>query len=149
MTPTAVFLAACAAAIGADTNGLAEAAFVGVSLVKAPFVPSQNLVIGDLTLADFTDSDTIFVTSAAAQVFLDPATAEWILQLDEPLGGWHWVTGDAVLLPQTIYGYALTNHAKAKLLGTALFDVPVLLNAAAQGVDIAQVRFRLSNAALT
>ena len=150
MTPTSSLLAAVAGAIANDTSALAQATFVHVYLVKSPFVPGINLTVADLTKADFAGAGSKATTVAAAQAFQDPATNEWIIQVNEPVSGWHWQTTDGTTnLPQTIYGYALTNTGETTLWGTALLDTPALLNAAGQGIDVAQVRFRLSNAALS
>lgn len=149
MIPTTPLLSAMAALLAADPATLAEVAKVGVKLVKAAFVPGIGLVAGDLTYADFDGSGALAVSSATADVFTDPATGEVIIQLKEPAGGWHWVTTGVTNLPQTIYGAALRNSTGADLWGSVLLDNPVVLSAAGQGIDLAQVRFRVSNGALS
>ena len=149
MVPTQALLDASAAAIAADTAALADADFLHVFLVINAFTPGNNLVPGDLTKATFTGGASKVTISATMQKFKDPQTGEWIIQIPEIAGGWHWQTGDTANLPQTVYGYALTNLAEDTLWGTALLDAPVVLNAAAQGVDIGQVRFRFSQGALS
>lgn len=150
MVPTGAVASAWAALIGADTGTLAEATtFVAVHLAKAPFTPAPQLAIGGLTEATFTGATAIHAASAATQVSVDPATGDIIIQVREPAGGWHWATGDAVGLPQTIYGFYLTNAAGTTLLASDLMrsedgtPTPIVLSAAGQGIDIDQVRFRL------
>jgi len=149
VVPTQAFLDAVAAAIEAATTTLSPVALIEAVLFKAPFVPGPGLLIGGLTVADFDGYAPLAVDATGAQLFKDPSTGEWILQLEEPAGGWHWQTTGLTSLPQTIYGYGITDSTGAVLHGTALLDTPVVLSAVAQGVDIGQVRFRLGSNALT
>lgn len=150
MVPTQVMLNSVATAIATDTTTLAAVLFLKVFLVKAAFTPGGNLVVGDLTAADFAGSTPIANTSAVMLKYLDPATGEWIIEVPPPVGGWHWQTTSGVTnLPQTIYGYACVDSTSAILYGTELLPAPLLLNANAQGVDVPAVRFRLNQAALS
>lgn len=149
MIPTQALLDKVASAIATDTAALAAALFLHVYLVKAPFTPGPNLVVADVPKADFTGATAIVTTSAVMGMAIDPQTGEWIIQVPEVAGGWHWQTTDLVNLPQTIYGYALTNVGETVLWGTAIFDAPILLNGDDQGIDVDQVRFRLANSALS
>lgn len=150
MVPTQVMLTAAARAIATDTTTLAAALFLKVYLVKAPFTPGGNLVVGDLTPADFAGSTAIANTSAVMLLYLDPATGEWIIEVPPPVGGWHWQTTSGVTnLPQTIYGWACVDNTSAILYGSDLLPSPLLLNANAQGVDVPAVRFRVNQAALS
>lgn len=144
MMPSKALEAAIAAAIAADTATLAEATpFVSVLLIKAAFTPSPELVIGDLSEANFDGYATLHAASAATQVFTDPETGERIIQVREPAGGWHWETTGTTGLPQSIHGFALAKADKSVLYGTEAFDEPIVLNGTDQGVDVDQVRFRL------
>lgn len=137
-------------ALGADTTSLAApTTFVALHLAQEPFVPSPQLVVGDLTEATFTGSGALHAASAATQVFTDPTAGNVILQINEPAGGWHWVTGDAVALPQTIYGFYLTNAAGSTLWASELLDEPVELSGAGQAIDIPQARLNLATQPLT
>jgi len=143
--PVKDFITAAGVAIGADTSWLAQpTTFVAVALIKLPFTPSPARVLGDLTLADFTGSTPLHAASAATQVTSDPFSGSVVLQVREPAGGWHWVTGDAVNLPQTIYGYALLSSDLATLIATAALNTPIPLTGAGQGIDIGQVRVVLA-----
>ncbi|SRR6266545_2116887 len=149
MVPTQALINASAAAIAADAAALADADFLHVYLIMAAFTPNNNLVIGDLVKATFTGAAAKATITATMQKFTDPQTGEWIIQIPEPAGGWHWQTTDTANLPQTIYGYALTDLNEITLWGSALLDAPVVLNGVGQGVDIGQVRFRLSQSCLS
>jgi hypothetical protein len=150
MRPTQVMLDAVATEIATDTAVLANALFLQVFLVKAPFVPGPGLTVGSLTPADFAGSTPKANTSATMLKFTDPATGEWIVEVPPPVGGWHWQTTSGVTnLPQTIYGYGCMDNTGAILYGTDLLPVPQLLNANAQGIDIPAVRFRLNQSALS
>lgn len=130
--------------MGADTAWLADATpFVEVHLAQNAFTPGPTLALGDLTEATFTGATALHAASAATQVFKDPANGNQIMQVREPAGGWHWVTTDAVNLPQTIYGYYLTTGDGDPLIAAALFDTPIVLSATGQAIDIGQVRFRI------
>ena len=60
MTPVQALRESIAAAFAADAAFLAPPANANeVALVKADFVEVENIAIGDLTLADFTDADPI------------------------------------------------------------------------------------------
>jgi len=136
--------------LGADTVSLAEpTTFVKVHLAKEAFTPSLALDVADLTEADFTGYAAKAASDAATQVFFDPETSEQIMQVKEPAGGWHWVTGGGFVGPQTIYGYYLTDTAGTTLWASELLETPVVLNTAGQGVDVDQVRVTLPITPLT
>lgn len=149
MIPTKALLDSMATSLSTDVNFLAEVLLVEVVLFKAPFVPLPSTLLADLTLADFDGYAPEAVDSATAQVFTDPNTGEQIIQLMEPAGGWHWETTGVTNLPQTIYGFGVTNHLNTDLWGSDLLPAPIVLTASGQGIDIDQVRFRLSASALT
>jgi hypothetical protein len=143
-------LNSAATAIATDSTTLAAALFLKIFLVKTPFVPGGNLVVGDLTPADFAGSAALANTSAVMLKYLDPATGEWIIEVPPPVGGWHWQTTSGVTnLPQTIYGFGCMDSTGAILYGSQLLPAPLLLNGNAQGIDVPAVRFRLNAAALS
>jgi hypothetical protein len=125
--------------LAADTTTLAPATANKIALVKAPFVPAEDLALGDLTLADFDGSTPIAGSTGAQPVAIDPATGDQIITIKDPLGAYRWVTSGITNLPQTIYGYALVDNAAAVLLATALLPVPVTLTAAGQQIDLGAV----------
>lgn len=150
MTPSQALLDSIPPLVAADAAFLAELTpFVKVSLVKSNFVPSPDLDVSLLTLADFTGATPIHAADASPQVFLDPATNEWIVQVDPAAGAWHWQTTALTNLPQTIYGWILTDNAGTTLIASDLFPSPIVLQIIGQGIDIPAVRFRFNAALLS
>lgn len=146
MTPSQVFMDKIPPLVAADTTGLAELTpFVMVSLVASPFVPSLDLDITTLTLASFTGATPKHAADAGPHVFLDPATNEWMVQVDPPAGGWHWQTTATTNLPETIYGWICTDSAGVVLQGSDVFPEPIVLQIIGQGVDIPRVAFRFQD----
>lgn len=149
MFPTEDAVSRFAADMIADTTIFAPAGPCKVELVQAPFTPGLDTSSLTVTPATFTGSTPIAAGVPPHQLFQDPFTGDWFLQFKEPLGGWHWVTGDAVGLPQTIYGWVLLDAAGAACYGSELFATPIVLTAGGQGIDIPQVRYRLPAVPLT
>lgn len=130
------------ALLSADATTLAPASSANkVHLAQAAFTPAASLTVAGLTEATFTGYAALLAGVSTQQVFFDPATGNTILQILEPAGGWHWKTTAATGLPQTIYGYYLTDNGTTTVYGSALFTTPIVLNGSGQGIDIAQVRF--------
>jgi len=123
--------------LAADATTLAPAMDANeVSLISENVALTENLVTADLTFATFTGSDALEAGTGEQQVGIDPQTLQQIITIKEPAGGWRWITTDAVNLPQTIYGYALTKTALGELLGVALFNTPITLTEAGQQINL-------------
>lgn len=144
MTPTTRIYNSITDLLAANVADLAAAAAKHVHLIMAPFTPDLGTDFTTLTPATFTGSGALSAASGAQQSFTDAVSIRRVVQLVEPLGGWHWVTGDAVNLPQTIYGYALTDLADAVTFGSQLLPAPIVLTGAGQAIDVDQVRFTLN-----
>ncbi len=142
MIPTTVVLDRITALVASDTTQLGHATLPPkVHLVKAPFTPGAGLQIANLTEANFTGATAKACVTGTQQTFVDPLTGQRIVQLREPADGWHWQAGDLLQLPQTIYGFFVTDNAGAVLYGSALLPQPVTLTGIGDGCDIPQVRF--------
>jgi hypothetical protein len=124
--------------LGADTGTLAPVAVNKIALVKANFALDENLLIGDLTLADFDGSTPLAASATGGLVGIDPITGDQIITIKDPAGGWRWETTGLTNLPQTIYGYALIDNAGATLLAAALFPDPIPLSAVGEQVSIGE-----------
>ncbi len=149
MVPSRGFLASIATVVGAAAGYLAELTpFVLVTLIKASFTPGLDLDPATVTPADFTGSAAKHAASASTQVYLDSTTGEYIMQVNEPAGGWHWQATNTTNLPQVIYGYMVTSADGSTLIGSELFDEPKSVGLVGHGVDIGRVRFRLANGAI-
>jgi hypothetical protein len=148
-TPTGVLLARIATLLSTDTGSLAPAALAcKIHLTIAPFSPGPLLTVASFTEATFAGYAALSAGTGAQESFNDPPTGQRIIQLLEPAGGWHWQATTAVGLPQTVYGWYVTDNASAVLWGSALLPAPITLAAAADGVDISVVRFGLVPSAL-
>lgn len=149
MQPTQVMLNELATLLANDTATLAPATLpVKVHLIIASFVPSLTTDFTTLTEATFTGGSAKSAGTGAQQSFRDPVSGNLVIQLLEPAGGWHWAASANTLLPQTVYGYAVTDNAGAVTYGSNLFPAPVLISATGDGVDISEVRFFLSQESL-
>ena|SRR5258708_36292440 len=149
MFPTQAIIDQLAALLAADATTIDNAVLCKVALVKAPFTPGPFLLPADLTLSDFGGSTPKALGAVPGPLFKDPTTGQWIIQLDEPAGGWHWQTTGAALLPQTVYGFALFNNGLTILYGTELLPTPIVLTGFPQGFDVPDVRFTLNQSPLT
>ena len=110
-----------------------------VRLISAPFTENEDLVVGDLTFADFDGSTAIDQPVGPAQVGIDPQSGEQRITVTEPEGGWRFVTTGVTNLPQTIYGYALLTAASAALVGVHAFAEPIDLTAVTQEINLDKV----------
>lgn len=107
-----------------------------VRLISAPFTPSEDLAVGDLTFADFDGSTAIACPLEEAQVGIDPNTGQQVLTVYEPAGGWRFEVTGLTNLPQTIYGFALLTAASAALIAVATLAEPVDLTAVGQEINL-------------
>jgi hypothetical protein len=130
--------------LAADTSTLAPAANPPkVMLVKDPFTPADDLLVADLTEADFDGYAKISCEVAGQLQSTDPLTGDSVVEMKTPLGGWRWETTGVTNLPETIYGFALINNGSTLLYGTELFDTPIVLTASNQTVIIPSVSFSM------
>jgi hypothetical protein len=144
MQPSQLLLNRLGALLAGDTTTIAPAAGgVKVHLAQNAFTPSLSLALASLTEATFTGYAALLGAVGGQQNFADPTTGNGIVQIVEPLGGWHWATTGTTSLPQTIYGYYMTDNGVANLYAAALFSSPITLTASGQGIDIAQIRLAI------
>lgn len=128
----------------ADTGTFANATAMNLHLASAAFVPSLDLAIGSLTEATFTGYAAIAGVSGTQPTYYDIATGLRVIELKPPSGGWHFACTGSTSLPQTIYGYYLTDHTNAILYGSALLPSPITLTASGQGFDLSPIKFAFS-----
>jgi len=129
--------------MAADTAYLANAAATKIALVKEAFTPDENLAIGDLTLADFTGSTPLALGAGTQLAGNDPETGDQRVTMKDPAGGLRWESTNTANLPQTIYGFALTDNAGTGLLATELLPNPLTITEAGQEVTIGSARFTI------
>jgi hypothetical protein len=140
MIPTQVILNALQTLLASDTTTLAAATALNVHLIKAPFAPGPTTDFTTLIEADFAGYAAIGAGTGVQQMYRDPVTAELVVQMKEPAGGWHWQATGGTHLPQTIYGWVLTDHTNAVTYASELFTDPITMQASGDGVDVDQVK---------
>jgi hypothetical protein len=148
MIPSQAMLNRLAVILGADTGSIAAVAAPKLHLAQNAFVPSPALVLGSLTEASFPGYGALAGAPGAVVPFTDPITGLQTVQLPDPAGGWHFSVTGAAGLPQTMYGWYVTDSGGVTLWGAQLFPAPVVITASGQGVDVAFVRFQLLQTAL-
>jgi hypothetical protein len=143
MVGTKVLLTQLSGLLGADTTTIAGALKAGLYINEVN--PTINSVAADFDPATFDGSTTIAVTAATRPDNYDPATADRIITITPPAGGFLWSTSGTTNLPQTIYGAYIGTAAvpSGTLYGAVQFDPPVTLTDVDQQVAVAQMTFRL------
>jgi len=149
MQPTQTLLSTLAELLAGDVAYLAAAAAKHVHWIKDVFTPDLTTDFTALVEADFDGYVALNAAAGAQQAFTDPITGQRVVQLIEPLGGWHSETTGVTNLPQTIYGYAVTDLADAVTLGSALLDTPVTLSGVGEAVDVSNIRLTFDVAPLS
>lgn len=139
MLPVKVVRQELAVLLASDPTYIGPVAANKMALVMAPFVPSENLVVENLTLADFTGSTPLAGVAGTQPTGTDPTTQEDVVTIKAPAGGWYWHTTALTNLPQTIYGFALLDATLATLIGTQLLSPPVTLQAIGDFIDLGKV----------
>lgn len=141
MIPTNAVLNQLQNLLNTDTTQLAAAAVKHVHLYKTNFTPSPTLAYDATKEADFGGYAALNAPIGNQLAFNDPVTQELIVQLKDPAGGWHWQASSGLNLPQTIYGFVLTDSTDTDTYGSQKFDTPVTLTNSGDGVDIGVIRF--------
>jgi len=149
LTPTRTITDSIAALIAANSTGLGEAVVKNVTLVIANFTPGPDLAFADLTVATFDGATPLVSPSGAQLAFTDAITGLRVIQMKDPAGGFHWVTTGVTNLPQTVYGFVVTNDDDTITFGAEKFPAPIVLTGTGQGVDIGVIRFTQAANALS
>jgi len=150
MKPTKVIEDRFAALLATDTTTIAAVGSApNVHLIKEAFVPSRTTDFLSMEEAGFTGGGAKAATAGNQQSFTDPVTGNTVVQLLEPVGGWHWQATVAPASPQTIYGWCVTDNADAVTYGSDLFDDPPIVTSIGDAVDIPFVRYSIPLGILT
>ena len=131
------------ALLAADTTTLAAAVANKMHLAMVDFVPGEGMIVADFTEADFDGATAIAVTVGAQGEGYDPATNDSVIDLKEPIGGFRWAVTGTHNLPQTIFGFYLTDTAGTVVYAAERFDTPVTLTMVGQVIDIGDARLTL------
>ncbi len=149
MVPGQTLLNRLGTLLSTDVGSIASATLAAKAhLSQATFTPSLGLTIASFTEATFAGYAALLGAVGNQQLFVDPLSGFQTVQLNEPAGGWHWATTTAVGLPQTIFGWYVTDNASGVVYGSGLFAIPFILSAAGQGLDIGQLRWQIPLTAL-
>jgi len=141
MLPTKAVRLLLGEILAADTT-LFPVAGNEVVLYQNNVTPNEDLLMADITVADFDGSTPLAAGAPPMQVGIDPLTGEQVLTVKEPAGSWRWETTGVTNLPQTIYGAVLTNTAGNVLFGILEFDEPITLQAAGEEINVPSMTFR-------
>ena len=145
MLPMAAVRLQLGALLAADATTLAPASDANmIALITAAFALTENLTVGDLTLAAGNGLDPIAGATGAQEVALDPATNEQLITLKPGASsGWRWVTSGGLAVPITVYGFALTDNAGTTLLAAEQLAAPITVAADGYQIDIDPVQMTL------
>src|SRR5262249_22056852 len=145
MQPSNPLLDQIMALIAADTTTLGSATALKVHLANANFVPSASLTVASFTEATFTGYAALLCGTGTQITYVDPIPGLRTIEFKAPAGGWNWKCTAGTGLPQTIYGFYVTDNGSANLYGCALLATPVPITASGQGLDIPAPRFAFLN----
>lgn len=126
--------------LAADTATLASVDAMKVHLVKATFTPSEDMDILDFELADFDGSTALEAGTGTQPESLVPGTNDSVIHIKPPAGGWRWETTGTTNLPQTIYGYILTNNDSSTVYAAEVFSEEITLSKVNQSVSLPSVK---------
>jgi hypothetical protein len=115
-----------------------------LQLVTNAFTPDETLTKSSFTFATFTGSTPIAGTSGDQGVGTDPLTAEQVMTLLAPAGGWRWVCTVAPGAPETITGFIVLDNAGAVLQAMQLLDAPIVIANVGDEVDLGAITIRFA-----
>jgi hypothetical protein len=141
MQPSQSILNQIATLLAGDTTTLANAAALKIHLAKANFTPSPALLLAGLTEADFVGYAALAAGIGAQLNYVDPVTGLVTIEIKPPAGGWHFSVTGITNLPETIYGWYVTDNGTTVLYGSARLVTPIPLTASGQGFDIDLPKF--------
>jgi len=118
-----------------------------VHLVKEPFTPAATTATVSLTMADFTGSAAL-TSTITPNASRDPLSGDQVVTIPPPAGGWYWEATADTLLPQTIYGVAVSGSDSGFTWGSFLLDDPIEISEIGDSVALDSVQFRLAAGAL-
>lgn len=142
MQPTSLLANQVSNLVATDTTQLAAATAPKLHLASAAFSPSLSLTLAGLTAATFVGYAPIAAGATGAQTrYFDPVSGNAFVELKPPVGGWIFNCTGGAGLPQTIYGYYMTDNGIANLYASSLLPAgSVTITASGQSIEIANAR---------
>lgn len=129
--------------LGADTATFnSPADNLLVHLFQNDFSPNPAMEVSDFVEASFGGYDPITVVLGPCPQSNDPATGDSLMDIRPTSGGWLWEVSTTTGIPQTIYGYYVTDEGGSVLLGAERLLTPVTLTAVNDSVAIQRVYAR-------
>lgn len=144
MQPTQLIWGKGQSLLAADTASLAQTSGCAVHLSQSAFTPSLSLTLSGVTEANYSDYSVMYSAAGTQNNYVDAATGHSVVEMIAPSGGWVFSTSTSGGLPQTIYGFYLTNHAGSTLYGSATLSAPVTLTASGQAIELPPIRLTYS-----
>lgn len=143
MIPANTLTDLIAGLLAADAASIGNPVSNKLGLIVAPFNPSVDLLMADLTIAAETGLVAIAGVAGSQLESVDPSTGELIVEVKVPAGGFRWETPIGFTGPVTIYGLALGNNAMTILYGTQLLDNPIILTDENEAYTAPIIQFRI------
>lgn len=112
-----------------------------VGLIGAPFNPSIDLRMADLTICAQTGLEPIAGVPGPQNESIDVDTGRPRVDVKVPAGGFRWETPVGFTGPLSVYGYALGNRAFTVLYATHLLGAPIILTAVNEAITAPRLQF--------
>jgi len=150
MTPSRAVFERLLVLLGRDTEtfNTTSGSADKICLAMAPFTPGPNLLIGGVTEATFTGYAAREVATGTQPQSNDPATADSLLTFNPDPLPYNWEVTGGTGLPQTIYGFYLTDGGKTILYASALLPDPIILSAVNDFIGISTPQLRQLNGSI-
>lgn len=147
MVPSQFLLNRLQTLLAGDTTTFNAPTAMKAHLAQAAFTPGPALTLASFTEATFTGYAALAAGVGTGQTFND-VTGGRVVQALEPAGGWHWQATGTTGLPQTIYGWYLSDNGNTQLYASGLFVTPIVLTQTGDAVDVPQVRVTIATTAM-
>lgn len=121
-----------------------------VHAMKAPFTESLDTAFVSGDEATFPGYAIVDVELGPQEIYYDPLTQEYVLELIPPAGGFHFERGAGAGAAQDIHGVIVTTNAAAVVLGSQLLENgPVTITNEGDGFTVPMLQVRIPVTALT
>lgn len=136
MIPTKALRNAAMELLADDVATLAPVAGNKLVLYINDMTPSENSELADFTPATFTGSTPIVVEPLTQPEGYVPGSGDSRIALSPPAGGFRWECTAGTGLPQTVYGYYLTDTTGADYLAAQRFTDPIVIANVGDAIEV-------------